>query len=198
MILDLSNTDLFNIQTTILNLIDVSKIKIFDISNCKLTKLPSEIESLTNLLILNCSNNQIEIIELNNEKLVILNAYDNKLTTFPVIPSSVICLQISKNNIKNIQYKKVEVQRLVVFLYYDNPFDNISKNKNLIILESKRQKYLIDLYYSDDDICYFALEMRSILKNYENKKIRISELKCLEESIYEDYFLYEFVEKYCK
>jgi hypothetical protein len=39
------------------------------------------------------------------------------------------------------------------------------------------------------------LEIKPILENYENKQISYPALKCLEESIYEEYFMYEFYQK---
>jgi Leucine-rich repeat (LRR) protein len=175
---------------------NLQNIRILSIINCDLTQLPLEISILQNLIILNLSNNKLTNIELSNPKLVVLDCAYNKLITFPKFTSQIQCLNIINNNIANIPYKKIEDMRLVVFLYDDNPFLNkISDKKNLLILESRRQKFLVDLYYHQDIVNFFHLEMKPILENYENKQISYSALKCLEESIYEDYFMYEFYQK---
>ena len=175
---------------------NLKNILILNIINCNLTQLPLEIDTLQNLIILNLSNNKLTNIELSNPKLVVLDCAYNKLTTFPTFKSQIQCLNIINNNISSIPYKKIEEMRLVVFLYADNPFLNkISDKKNLLILESRRQKFLVELYHYQDIVDFFHLEMKPILENYENKQISYSALKCLEESIYEDYFMYEFYQK---
>ena len=175
---------------------NLQNIRILSIINCDLTQLPLEICTLQNLIILNLSNNKLTNIELSNPKLVVLDCAYNKLTEFPKFTSQIQCLNIINNNIASIPYKKIEDMRLVVFLYADNPFLNNKINKtNLLILESRRQKFLVELYHYQDIVIFFHLEMKPILKNYENKKICFSALKCLEESIYEEYYMYEFYQK---
>ena len=192
--LDLSNKSLI-VQTNFLSLCKFKNILILNLSDSELTCLPKEINMLNKLVVLTCENNSITNIELHNPNLTALHCYNNKLTTFPIIPPSVLCLHIGQNNIKDIPYKKIEEQNLVVFLYSDNPFADYSKNKNLFILECKRQKFLIDLYNCDDEVILFQPEIKQILKNYENKKISFFALKSIEETIYEEYYLCEFIYK---
>lgn len=175
---------------------NLKNILILTMGNCNLTHVPLEITLLQNLIILNLSNNELTNIELPNPKLVVLDCAYNKLTRFPKLTSGIQCLNIGNNNIVSVPYKQIEEMRLVVFLYAENPFLNkITDKKNLLILESRRQKFLIELYWHQDIVNFFHLEMMPILENYENKQISYPKLKCLEESIYEEYYMYEFYQK---
>ena len=171
-------------------------IIILSLTKCNLTQSTFKINALKNLITLDLSDNKFTNIELSNPKLIVLDCSHNELTTFPRFNSQIQCLNIINNNISSIPYKKIEDMRLVVFLYADNPFLNkISDKKNLLILESKRQKFLVELYWNQNIVNFFPLEMKPILKNCENKKINYSTLKCVEESIYEEYYMYEFYHK---
>lgn len=165
-------------------------IQHMDLSNSNLFHLPNEINLLKNLILLNCSSNKITKIELTNPKLECLDCSFNELIEYPIIPHSVLYLNLNDNKIKKIPYKKIEEQRLVSFFYYNNPFfKNLKSDKNLLILESRRQKYIIELYYHDDIPRNHFLEMQKIIKRYEKKEINLNDLKCIEESFYEEYLL---------
>lgn len=145
-------------------------IQFLNLSNSNLFHLPNEISLLKNLILLDCSSNE--------------------LNEFPTIPQSLLYLNLNDNKITKIPYKKIEEQRLVSFFYYNNPFfKNLKSDRNLLILESRRQKYIIDLYYHDDIPRNHFLEMQKIIKKYEKGKINLSYLKSVEESFYEEYLL---------
>jgi Leucine-rich repeat (LRR) protein len=181
---------------SISNIIQFANVKILDISNCNLDFLPPEINNLHNLRMLNCESNNITNIDnILLKNLNVFNCFDNKLTNFPNIIAPLSCLHIGKNNIAVIPYTKILDMQLIVFLYFDNPFDHFKNNKKLIALESSRQKYLIELYYDENSIVsYHFLEMQNVIKNHENKKININALKMVEESIFEIYYMTEFID----
>ena len=186
--LDLSYKSFTSLLESILML---SNLKILDLSNnINLLHLPNEISLLKNLILLDCSNNKITKIELTNPKLECLDCSSNELNEFPTIPQSLLYLNLNDNKITKIPYKKIEEQRLISFFYYDNPFfQNLKSDKNLLILESRRQKYIVELFYSDDIPKNHFLEMQKIIEKYEKGEINLSYLKSAEESFYEEYLL---------
>ena len=165
---------------------NIKHIKILDISNNNLDILPEEIKLLTNLMILDCSYNNITEINLTNPKLIVLDCFHNKLNKFPNIISST-CINISKNNITDIPYKKILSMNLIVFLYYGQ---NIPINKKLLVLEFKRQEYLIQTLQFE-----YPYEIQKIMKNSDMNKISIKMLKDFEEDVYENYYLRELIEE---
>jgi Leucine-rich repeat (LRR) protein len=166
---------------------NMSHIKILDISNNNLFRFPSEeINLLNNLMILNCSNNNITEINLTNPKLIVFECYNNKLNKFPNIVSST-CINISKNNIMDIPYKKILQMNLIVFFYHDNI---IPINKQLLVFEFKRQEYLIQTLQFE-----YPYEIQKIMKNSDDNKISIKMLKDFEEDVYENYYTRELIEQ---
>ena len=162
-------------------------IKILDISNNNLLTLPKEINLLENLRILDCSYNNITEIGLTNPKLIVLNCFSNKLTKFPNIFSCeyIRCIHIGMNNITYIPYKKIYRMDLIVFLYFGN---NIPIDMKLLVLEFKRQRYLIQTLQ-------YEYDMNKIIQNDNMNKISITMLKDVEEDIYENYYTRELIEE---
>ena len=168
------------------NMHNMHNMKILNISNSNLVELPKEINLLDNLVFLDCGYNNITEINLTNPKLVVLDCFHNKLNKFPNISSEFIkCIHIGKNNIVDIPYKKILLMDLIVFLYYDNM---IPINKKLLVLEFKRQQYLIQTLQ-------FEYNMEKIMENNDMNKISIRMLKDVEEDIYENYYMRDFIEE---
>lgn len=165
-------------------------IQFLNLSNSNLLHLPTQISLLKNLILLDCSSNQITKIKLTNPKLECLDCSLNELNEFPTIPQSLLYLNLNNNKITKIPYKIINKQRLVSFFYYDNPFfTDLKSDRNLLILESQRQKYIVELYYNDDIPKYHFLQMQKIIEKYDKKEINLSYLKSVEESFYEEYLL---------
>jgi Leucine-rich repeat (LRR) protein len=178
------------------NILDITKFKnimVLDISNSNLTHLPKEINQLFNLRALICENNKITTIEnIYLPNLVVLSVFNNMLTQFPQIESPLGCLHIGKNNIEIIPYKKILDMQLIVFLYFDNPFDDFKNNKNLRWLESNRQKQLLT-QASLSSIHDLSINKDVLQKYDDDKKINIKTLKGIEEDIYGEFYMTDFI-----
>ena len=74
---------------------------------------------------------------------------------------------------------------LIVFLYFGN---NIPIEKKLLVLEFKRQRYLIQTFQHEYD-------MNKIIQNDNMNKISIRMLKDVEEDIYENYYTRDLIEE---
>jgi hypothetical protein len=180
------------------NILDITKFKnivVLDVSNSDLSYLPKEINNLYNLKALMCENNKISKIEpIYLPNLVIACFFNNKLKQFPQIESPLKCLHIGKNNIVNIPYKKILEKDLIVFLYFDNPFDDFKNNEQLRWLELHRQKYL--LAQANLSLIYDLVSNKDELAEYvENKKINITFLKGIEEDIFGEFYMNEFMDR---
>jgi len=75
---------------------------------------------------------------------------------------------------------------LIVFLYYDNM---IPINKKLLVLEFKRQEYLIQTMQFE-----YPYEIQKIMKNSDENKISIKMLKEFEEDVYENYYMRDLID----
>lgn len=85
---------------------DLTKLRVLDISNNKLVNLPCTLCNLKNLECLNVNSN--ELINLpfcfKFDKLKVLNAKYNWLSTFPEIGNTVEFIDLSNNFFKEIPY----------------------------------------------------------------------------------------------
>lgn len=177
------------------NLNEFNLIKILNLTNFNLEIIPTEITYLKNLLYLCLDSNQIKSANIVHNQLEFISLYDNQLDQFPILITPMLsCLHIGKNKIKEIPYKQVNEMKLSVFLYDDNPFcESRHKNLELKRLESKRQKYLLMFHY--DHIFNCDLEFETLYRYNKNGKFKYNVLKHLEETIYETYYVSEYIEE---
>lgn len=177
------------------NLNNLTDIKILNLTNLGLENIPPEITTLKNLIYLCLDSNKIKSANIVHNQLEYISLYDNQLNQFPSLFTPMLsCLHIGKNNIADIPYKLVNKMKLAVFLYDDNPFCE-SKHSNLELkkLESKRQKYLLMFHY--DHIFNCDLEFETLYQYDKNGKFKYNVLKYLEETIYETYYTSEYIEQ---
>jgi len=186
-----------------------SHLVILDISNNHLTKFPNQLQELRYLRALDCSDNQIQQVDsLLMNQLQVLVMFNNQLARIPTIKAPLSCLHIGQNRITNLSFNTFQYLlqlQLVVFLYFENPFcafnrinlmPNNSTYKFLRRLETTRQKHLIELFYDQDKALDCACpEMHQVIQWHNRRKINYSILKLLEETVFETYFMYEFIQQ---
>lgn len=175
------------------NIADFCALKILDVSHMNLDSLPSEINLLGCLRMLNCDGNNLTKVDISLPNLVVLNCFDNKLNEFPALRCPKLsCLHIGKNSIMVIPYDDIAKMELCVFLYFDNPFDSITNNIALQKLECKRQKFLCGM---NDELSFTQhTEYLDIVNNNKQKKLAIRKLKMFEEIIFETNYYDEFID----
>jgi Leucine-rich repeat (LRR) protein len=177
-------------DVTMKNISVYTNLTILNLNKLNLVCLPENISELHNLRLLCCDYNNIENINIKFKNLNVFTCFDNKLTKFPNIEAPLSCLHIGRNNITDIPYKKIIHMELIVFLYFDNPFDDFQNNKKLRMLESQRQQTVIE---NEFPFIFTNIEKVRVLHN--NKKISISLLKSVEEANFEEYYMNEFIDE---
>ena len=113
--------------------VDYSKT-ILNLSKKGLTELPADLLKYTNLQILNCSNNKLEVLPELPASLEILYCFENKLEELPELPASLQELYCEKNQLTKLPELPASLQELECS---NNPL----KNVGFKITIKNREKY---------------------------------------------------------
>lgn len=84
---------------------NLTKLKILDLSNNKLTEFHFDFTKLEHLATVNLSNNEINSFNLKSSSVHILDLSINKFVKFPEIPSCTMDLKLNKNEIAELPHE---------------------------------------------------------------------------------------------